>query len=290
MEELLARWALAKIPTLFVEGEFDRRFLRLLQAENGSRSLSRLDVMTPADVNAPAALLAKHAVPGTGEKQRVVAISRELEMLGAAGGFLGVVDRDLDSFLGLNFESNLLSYTDHSCFEVYLWSPESLKHVAKVFKADSLSDSRHAARLYESLNDSCAKLTAVRVVNERRPDWEIKLHRSESSLSLDGSILSLNLPSYVSQCRPVRGSLPQVQEAVAQVCRELAEADPLQKINGHDLAWLLMYALRALTIGPRRSVEEDVVMNSLVALGVESDELLEEPLFAHMNRWAENGN
>ena len=95
--ELVQRYTLE--PTLkdvFVEGVLDASVLHWYLRESGKSEVIVYEIST---VNVPSAILAKHGLT-SGEKQRVLALAKELLIYLVNCPVLCVVDADLDRVLG----------------------------------------------------------------------------------------------------------------------------------------------------------------------------------------------
>lgn len=287
VEELLTRWKLTKLRIVIVEGSSDQRLLRLIQRESHcSKTLRDLDVWGVDSIDVPAACIQKHGLGGTGAKQRVVAFAREVESAALQDGFRGLVDKDLDQFVGINLQSASLIYTDHGCMEAYLWTTEVLQRLVIQFKCEgNVRNTREVKALFDSVVDSCADIAAVRIASAQHPEWNMTLHHSDKALNVQKTKITVDLMKYVEQCQPIKGSLDAAKALVTDVRSELDELFPMNVLNGHDLLWVLVYALRAFTSSTRRSVDEDTVASSMVAFGVMNDELTNAPMFRSLVEW-----
>ena len=289
VDELATRWTLTKLRLVIVEGQSDQRLLQLVQREaHCHKALKDLDVLPIEAIEVPAALLHKHGLAGTGAKQRVVAFSRELESRSESDGFRGVIDRDLDQFVAVDLSSTSVLYTDHGCMDAYLWSIDVLGHLVIQFKGEELIRSaREIQRLFESIGSSCADLCAVRIASAMHPEWKLNIHHSERALGIRQKTLSVDLPRYVEQCRPVKGSLSDAKACVMEIRSKIEAIEPLDILNGHDLLWLLTYVLKTFTTISRRLIHEETVAGSLVAFGITNTELTNRPMFKALADWAE---
>jgi len=287
IDELEARWQYAKIYTVLVEGEFDQRFLRLIQNEEYCIAwLRELDCLDVGLVDVPPELLAARGLNSDGAKQRVVALGREIEYRGAEEGFRGIVDVDLDVALNLDFQSTCVLYTDHSCLDAYLWTVEVLKRLIVQFKCEEKVATKSARRaLFDDINMICRGLTAVRIVQAQHAELGLEVLYSDASLTMVNGRIALNLPKYVEQCRPRKGTLNEARRLVLEARDAISEFADLDIINGHDLVWFLAWALKKLTGGKKLTISEDAVSQSLVGFGVMDKTILEKPLFRNLGQW-----
>ena len=80
--------------------------------------------------------------------------------------------------------------------------------------------------------------------------------------------LQLDLVRYVLQCPHRKGVLDALQVETEGIHQEIERMNPLRVTNGHDLMWLTVFAMRALTSLSRRSIDEDNVAGGVVADGL----------------------
>jgi hypothetical protein len=287
---MITRWDLAKLKSVIVEGAYDERLLRVLTT--GGRcgdALRALSFLSVEAIELPSDLPAKHGIAGSGAKQRVVAFAREVEASGPGpiDGFRCIVDKDLDPFVGVDFTSPVLRYTDHACMDSYTWTAAVLRQLLVQFRCEHAITSEVAlGELYRSICTACIGLSAVRLVSAERPELGLTLHRSEKPLRVEHGRLLLDLTKYVEQARPPRGELASTRQRVTGAYDRLASNDPLDLVNGHDLMWLLTFALRELSALPRRAIDPEVVEGTAVAFGVLDEGLKDKPLIRALSEWA----
>jgi len=288
VDELITRWKLAKLPLVVVEGPSDRRFLNLLQKKDFCEAvLKDLDVWPIEYVEMPADIVKKHGFVGTGSKQRVVSLGREIEFHGCVEGFRAIVDKDLDPFLQIDLQSKNVFYTDPCSMEGYSWSLSSLGRVVEFYKCEkSISTPAKMVELFDSINGVCAELSAIRLASFRNQELEAVLHHSDKSLRLQGCKVILDTSLYLEQCNPKKGSLPIFVEAAAKVKMELVGTSSLDLIHGHDLLWVLLFSLKQLTELPKRTIDAELVAASLTASGAMDADLVNQPMFKAITGWA----
>jgi hypothetical protein len=288
IDELITGWQLTGERIVLVEGADDQRFLRLIQAEEHcDEAIAVLHALSADAVDVPSDVVARHGITGTGAKQRVIAFAREIENAGASDGFRGVVDRDQDQLLSLDFRSHVLKYTDHGCMEIYGWSPKSLRRLLVQYRCEAKVPTAAAVRaLFQSINGVCAALAAVRAAALRVRTWELRIHQTDSTIMVHNGKADLNLRSYILLARPPKGEQSAVEAEVARFLAEIEAADPLDVINGHDLTWVLLVVLRELTALPRRVIDEATVSGGILSQGVSDPALIQRPLFQDLASWA----
>lgn len=287
VDELIARWTLAGVKAVVVEGPNDQRLLQLIMREpHCSPRLREMDVCSVDTIDVPLELVKKNGLDTTGAKQRVVALVREVSAKGAVDGFRGIVDRDLDKILQIDFASPCILYTDHGCMSAYVWTVDVLDRLIVHFRCESaIKTSKDVQAMFRSISDAVLDLVAVRVVSIRRPELLLEMHRSEKALATASSRLSLDLDMYVEQCKPKKGSLDAAKTAVGVARTEIGKPGPLAFLNSHDLLWLLTYVLKQHTSLKPRQIEEDLVESALVSVGVANTGITKAPLFQTLGKW-----
>lgn len=288
IDELITRWQLTSVRAVVVEGPGDEEMIGLVQKEaHCPPPLASIEVWSSDMIDIPPELMASLGFDGVGAKQRVVAFSREVERDGSEEGFRGIVDRDLDSFVGIDHQSAALLYTDHSCMTMYFWSPEILRRVLIHFRCNAKIETiALVRRLFGSICAACKKVSAVRICALRHLGWEVSLHQSDKSLTMADGVLQLDLSKFLLQCGFAKGVLEALKGDVDRIVDEIAEVDPLDLINDHDLIWLTTFALRELSSLSRHAIDEDLVGRSLLVLGTMDPKLPSRALFANLADWA----
>lgn len=289
ISEALMRWKLTKLRLIVVEGPSDQRIFRFAQNDTQfGKPLPNVDVLPVDVIEVPASLTSEHGLLGTGAKQRAIAFGREVERSHLHDGFRCIVDRDLDQFLALNWGSASVLYTDHASMEGYFWTISVLRGMALQFQADAVIQTpEKLQQLYESVSECLVELAAVRIVAAIHPEYAIDLHRSTASLSFAADRVGIDINQFVDQCRPAKGTLELVQRDVQEQRTKLRGTPALDVINGHDLVWLLCFAFKHLTTGPKRLVEEEIISNSLFAFGLQTVPVVQQPLLQQVSAWAD---
>ena len=125
ISELQARYQLEpQLADVFVEGTFDREVLsRAFGYAAQPHVFYEIDV-----VDVSANTLAKHGLT-SGNKQRVIALSRELNTVPAESQVLCLADRDLDHWFGPLEESKRLRWTLYCSIEGHYLTTEVIRDI-----------------------------------------------------------------------------------------------------------------------------------------------------------------
>lgn len=288
ISELATRWALEKIPQIVVEGPSDARFLRLVQGEEHCHTdLRSIDVIAIDAIDVPTSVLEAHGIDTTGARQRVLGCIKEAIQQNAEEGFRGVVDADLDMLKGIDLRGPSLCYTDNGCMDAYCWSPQTLGRIIIQMRCEAQIPTPGSVRaLFKNLNTCCSIFAAIRYSAFANADWKLLIHRSDKALSIDGCVLSVNVDKYIEQCGIGKSSTIEAKKFIAKCVQDFSVFDPMLTLNSHDLLWLLEFALRALTDGPRLIVTQGQLRAAMIAHGIGRPTLATEPLFVSLRQWA----
>lgn len=147
ISELQARYELEpQLADVFVEGTFDREVLS--HAFGGA---GRPHVFYEIDVvNVPASTLTKYGLT-SGNKQRVIALSRELNAVPPDAQVVCLADRDLDHWFGPLEQSRRLQWTLYCSIEGHFLTTEVMRDIlvttgrARIKKLDDFIESMYGA-------------------------------------------------------------------------------------------------------------------------------------------------
>jgi hypothetical protein len=288
IEELVSRWEHAGLRLIVVEGAYDQKFFSLVQRESHcDKAMRDVDIWEIDAVDVPDDLVGTHGLNDTGAKQRVIALGREIEALKQSAAVRGIIDMDLDRLFQLDFHSLSVVYTDHGCIEGYVWTVDSLKRLLSLFDCGgglAFSNSR-TKKLYQSIGLCCRDLAAFRVAAKLNPEWDLGIHRSDKTLSVENGETKLDLEKYVHFSRPAKGALAAAKQKVLQIRGELEPSDPLAVLNGHDLLWILTFTLKELSSDPRRLVDSVIVERALLEFGVMDSQVSNQPMIKALANW-----
>jgi hypothetical protein len=125
IDELLARYDFEpELRDVFVEGSFDREVLsHHLQAKGTGHTFYEIDT-----VDLPAKVLAIHGLT-SGNKQRVIALSKELARVPPSAHVFCLVDRDLDHWFSKVEDTVRLRWSSYCSIESHFLSVETIRDV-----------------------------------------------------------------------------------------------------------------------------------------------------------------
>ncbi|MEJ6022863.1 DUF4435 domain-containing protein [Ramlibacter sp. PS4R-6] len=287
IEELITRWKLEQLRQVLLEGDLDHRFLRLISRESHCpNSLKELDHIPIDAVHVSDETLSAFGLT-QGNKQRVVAVGRYVQREGVSEGFRCIVDADLDRLRGINLSSESVVYTDYACMESYMWHQTALRQTLHYFRCEeSVKSDADVQSLYDSISAVCKMLAGIRLIHAENPQWNLELHRSNASLSISQLTVNIDLAAYLTQCKPRKQDRAEIDKKLSDALRMMDAHRAVSVLNGHDLIWLVAFAIKELTAGPKRVVEEEQVLQSMLVHAVAKPELMHQPLFENLVSWA----
>jgi hypothetical protein len=237
VNELIARYTLEPdLSDVFVEGCFDREVLSRANAGIGNRaSFYEIDV-----VDVSGEILKKYGL-SSGNKQRVIALSKELGGLPLEAKVFCLADRDLDHWLDVLECTSRLRWTLFCCMESHFLTPESICDIlivagrAKISGIDKFTKSIYSIlkNLFAlRLADSELKLTLKWVSLKKY------LHRSGDTISLDTS-------KYITATLSSNAKLSQKLDfhKSFNVWQETLNCDIRMAARGHDYTEILAWSI-----------------------------------------------
>jgi hypothetical protein len=134
--ELLARYELEpELRDVFVEGQFDRDvYVSHFVNDTDGRAFYQID-----SVEVPASLVVSHGM-STGNKQRAVVLSRELQVLPKSAKVFCLVDRDLDHWFASISNSDRLRWSIYCSIEGHFVNTSAIRDVLLVTSRAAIND------------------------------------------------------------------------------------------------------------------------------------------------------
>jgi len=260
IEDLRTRYTLE--PTLrdvIVEGNFDWDVIT--QCFRSSGAMDR--VVYPIDsIEVPKEILDKYQLT-TGNKQRVIALAKELASLPDFTAFRCVVDRDLDHWFGELETVRRLLWTEYCSIELYFFSSEIVRHIVVVTAEAKIVD---WDRYFNSLIEILREFYALRLTDRELGcslDWISPINY----LNWNADAISFDLNTYLKRTleKNCKANLLADFEASYGKWMEMLLGDPRQFIRGHDLIEILAWTVRNAK-GIREFRSASIIKRSLVLL------------------------
>ena len=246
ISELRARYELEPgLRDVYVEGKFDQEILSNFFRGPDFRDRMIYDIDS---VEVPTALLIAHGFTD-GNKQRIIALARELANLPDECQYRCLVDRDLDHWFGPLESTTRLTWTEFCSIELYFFSNEILRDLLITTAKSKIS----SWEVYlDSLIATLRDLYALRLA-DRALGWSLEWLSIDRCLSRHESRIIFALPDYIDRLMKKNrkmGTKQQFDHSFALWQQKLS-GDPRSHIRGHDLIDLL-----AWTIAEFRGIKE----------------------------------
>lgn len=240
IDELKARYELE--PTLddvFVEGDFDKEVLSAAFLDSGLPKRAIYDIDT---VEVPMALLSSYGLTD-GNKQRVIALSRELSKLEGHLVQLCLVDKDLDHWFGELEKNKTIKWTTHASLDLHFFSEQHLREVLLIGCKASIED---FPTFFNTLRSVLLDLYALRLA-DRDLDWKQRWHPPTSCLSRNGSSVVFDRVVYRDRLLQANGKFLQKSEFEKSFknWKSKLVIDCRQCIRGHDFVDVVVWASRS---------------------------------------------
>lgn len=238
IEELQARYSFEpELDDIYVEGIFDQEIFAECLKEAG-RSDRVVYVIDTVEVGAE--LLAKHGFT-SGNKQRVMALARELSSLVGDLKYRCVVDRDLDQWLNRIERTPRLSWLDFCSIELYFFGAlERVVRIAGRAKIVNFDD------FHYSFIEVLKKLYSFRLADAEMNlniDW-LEIDRF---LVVRGDVISFDDAEYIKRLANKNRFSSLSGEFIASFKKWylVLEGDPKTFIRGHDFVELVAWSIKA---------------------------------------------
>lgn len=258
IEDLAVRYALEPdLQDIFVEGYFDQEIISNFISK--SRNRNRIAyVIDGVDISNE--VVERHGFT-LGNKQRVIALARELQHLPSKCSFCFLVDKDLDHWFGPLETTHRLKWTEYCSLELYFWSESFLKDIF-IKMAKCKIDNWDV--FYQSLIDTLQFKYLLRLA-----DHELKYHIKWISLSkyikINNNSILFNHDDYIDRVLQQNSKYQFKNSFIESISkwRNKLVADNRMQIHGHDFIEII-----ALTIikcnGVKHFANEEALYRILV--------------------------
>lgn len=273
VDEIVTRYMLEpELKDVFVEGTHDKYFVEWYLRSKGIKEVS---VYPIGEVEVPDELLNERKLPTHSNRSRVIELATQLsEQLPHALHVLCLADRDLEDYCPVAPETEYLVLTDCNSIDLYAFTP----HTLSKFCAVALGGVAIDGHLLQDLVDVLKKQCSLRMANEELGwgmTWVpiekyVKVSAGGATLDEDRLVKAYLNKNQRSDCR---------QEFADQVAKARARltGEDRRCIRGHDLAELLLIAVRKLRKG--RVFEDEKVLEGCLLASVDCAELDSQPFF-----------
>lgn len=220
---------------VYVEGSFDKEILdRIFSSQQGPvRTVYEIDT-----INVPPDVVISHSLTD-GNKQRVIALARELASIDDNCSYRCLVDRDLDHWIGVLEKTKRLAWTEFTSIEAYYLNQDFIQEIVIVLakcKVENWPEFLH------SMIDCLKTWYCIRLAGA-----EMKLNAAHmayaKSLKRVGSKIVFDSKGYVSkylQANSAAKKVAQFNECVAKWNGGI-EGNPQYYVHGHDFVYLICW-------------------------------------------------
>lgn len=227
-------------PTLrdiYVEGLFDKEVLTSFISYSGTDHI----VYDIDGIDIGPDILAKHGLTD-GNKQRVIALAKELSVVTEDSQYRCVADKDLDHWIEKIEQIPRLNWTEHTSIELYFYTKKILTDIVVVSGRAKITD---IDEFINSLAFVLKTLYAFRVA-DRELGWNMEWIEPFKDLSTQGSSLRINTNSYLNRLLSKnRRHRDQAEfSELLEVWLARLTGDPRSYIRGHDFVSLIAWSTR----------------------------------------------
>ncbi len=254
---------------IFVEGASDKAIL-----ESSLRKVvgHRYKVYEVGSIEVPSSLLVKHQLT-EGNKQRVMALARELSSDSSQSCYFCMVDRDLDHWFGELELTRGLVWTKYCSIESHFITEEKIKEILVVLANSKIHSWRD---FYLSFLKTLRSLYSMRLAL-RELNWYASFLPIKKCTKRESDIIVFDLESYstrlLNECRMTHLKHIFMQSIIKWDC--LADnQDSRNFIHGHDFLNLLGWAIDNYG-GVRGFANVQVLERQLIVLAHDMSEILE---------------
>ena len=267
--ELKARFEFEpSLDDVFVEGSFDRDILdHCLQKASSHRVVYEID-----SVDVPCTVVASHQLT-SGNKQRVIALARELQIVGNQTCYVCLVDKDLDHWFGELEVTHGLKWTTYCSMELHFFTKEFLEDILLTTARAKIPD---IDVLLESLSVVLQEMFVLRLVDRElglKLDWipiEKYITRTDGRIAFSES-------TYVTAVLSKSNHMGKLSAFTKAQKRwsDKVDGDPRDRVRGHDFIALVAWCLKKFK-GQREFASEAAIERLLVLLAKDAKGILQQ--------------
>ena len=237
IEELLVRYDLEpELRDVFVEGTFDREIFSHAQGSvDPPVTFYEID-----SVDVPDDMLGRHGL-SRGNKQRVIALARELSSLSERAKVVCLVDRDLDHWFGDLEVARHLRWTTFCCTESHFLTLETVRDI---FVTTARTKIKSLETFFRSLTETLILLYALRLA-DRELDLSLSWVALKKYLKRNGDCLRFEVEAYATAVLNGNAQLARRKEFVTCYQRWIKRLDCDVRLSarGHDYTEVLAHSV-----------------------------------------------
>ncbi|MBS7243190.1 MAG: hypothetical protein KIG98_02430 [Comamonas sp.] len=280
INDLIIRYELEpSLKDIFVEGLFDKEILGQYAKSHEHNDISFYEIDS---VDVPHDLLKKYHLTD-GNKQRVIALANELEILGESSKVFCLVDKDLDHFFEEIKDKGRLRWSIFCSIEGHYLSEQTITDIIFTLGKAKIIDSQAFMR---SLEITLKKLYALRL-SDRKLSLNLNWVALKKYLKKKGDEVDFNHNSYINSLLNANSKM----QYLADFKKEFE--DWILKVNcdirdcsrGHDYTQILAWSIEAF--GGQKEFSTSAAIERLFVLLARSvktlsNEILREVRVSHI--------
>jgi hypothetical protein len=259
IQELLARYELEpELSDVFVEGKFDKEVL----TQAFSLTSERFAFYEIDTVHVPKETVERYGLT-SGNKQRVMALAKELVPVSQDARFICLVDRDLDHWFGEPSPAGRLRWTIHCSLELHFLTPEVIKDILITTGRAKVGD---LALFATSVQAVLRSLYILRIA-DRQCAFSLTWVSPRRYLSKKGDMIEFDVDRYKMALLTSNGKSAQ-KAAFDRVCSDREKefnCDVQSTARGHDFTTLMAWAMTEFS-GYREFASESAIERLFVLL------------------------
>jgi len=239
IDEIKTRYRLEpELRDYYVEGSFDKEIFSAIK-ENVDQDVKLYEIDS---IEIPAEILERHNLT-SGNKQRVIALAKELADINKNLHFRCIVDKDMDHWLNRLEEVPRLKWTEPTSIELYFFSKKMIGDF--IFKLGKGRVEDETAFI-DSLIKALKTLYSIRLAQE---SLGLKLEKVDASknFSLQGSNVQFDVQGYCRRWLSKSNKLRILDDLIneSEEWLKKLECDPRLCIRGHDFIEALAWGIRS---------------------------------------------
>lgn len=271
INELAARYYLEpELADVYVEGVYDRDLLTAALHEKQRRVVSIYSIDT---VDVPVSILASHCL-SSGNKQRVIALSKELKrMLDGEYGYVCLVDRDFDHWLGEVKNTRNLRWSKFASLDLHLFREDILYDLICVGCRAKIDNFQVYLR---SLNEVLSELYLLRLA-DKCLEWSMRWITPARCLHLEDGKIIFDSEDYILKLLNKNGRSHFRDEfyQLLDLWRAKLQGEIRLRIRGHDLVNIVAWSIKR-TNGVAEVSSESAVYRMFVLMAKNNSDLAAE--------------
>lgn len=283
LDELVVRYELEpELRDIYVEGKTDKLFLEWFLNNRGIKDVSVYEIDT---VNIPAERLFELELKDN-NRSRVIALALYLDKFSeTTPHIICIADKDFDWLFDINYQCELLFFTDYSCLEMYLFNENVLNKL--LFLSLRISQLK-AENILKQLSKVLEDLFLIRATRELLNIDTAMLDNFGKCCNWDKTKtqFQFDLQTYIEKYSNKCSMSLEEKSIFIQTIEELRIKgenleDARYKIHGHDFTDVLYLYIKDFLAREIKSYNSEIIARNLLGC-VDPEELTQEEMFNNL--------